>query len=268
MKIRLNRFPGGRHKALTMSYDDGVPQDKRLIELFDKHGIKGSFHLNSGTFGSTYGNGRIAADEIADVYKNHEISIHSLTHPFLETLSDTDLIYEIEQDRKNLEDIAGYPVRGMSYPYGTYSDRVLATLNFLGVQYSRTVNSTGNFSIPEKFLEWGPTCHHKGATEELSNRFLNEANWEKPSLYYVWGHSYEFDNDNNWNLIEDFCKLVSGKPEVWYATNIEVFDYVTAMRNLKFSLNRDLVYNPSALSVWISVDNESVEIKPGATVKL
>ena len=43
-------FPGGKHKALTMSYDDGRTQDRRLIEIFNQNGIKGTFHLNSGLF--------------------------------------------------------------------------------------------------------------------------------------------------------------------------------------------------------------------------
>ena len=41
-------FPGGRHKVLTMSYDDGRQEDYRLVELFNKHGIKGTFNLNAG----------------------------------------------------------------------------------------------------------------------------------------------------------------------------------------------------------------------------
>ena len=41
------RFPGGKAKALTLSYDDGVRQDKKLIEIFNKNGIKGTFNVNS-----------------------------------------------------------------------------------------------------------------------------------------------------------------------------------------------------------------------------
>ena len=39
-------FPGGKHKVLTMSYDDGKIHDRRLIALFNKYGIKGTFHIN------------------------------------------------------------------------------------------------------------------------------------------------------------------------------------------------------------------------------
>ena len=41
----------GKNKALTFSYDDGVTQDKRLIEIFNKYGLKATFNLNSELLG-------------------------------------------------------------------------------------------------------------------------------------------------------------------------------------------------------------------------
>ena len=41
-------FPGGKHKVLTLSYDDGKVQDRRLVKIFNKYGIKATFNLNSG----------------------------------------------------------------------------------------------------------------------------------------------------------------------------------------------------------------------------
>ena len=43
-------FPGGLKRALTLSYDDGVEQDVRLIEIMNRHGLKGTFNLNSGAY--------------------------------------------------------------------------------------------------------------------------------------------------------------------------------------------------------------------------
>ena len=36
----------GMKKALTFSYDDGVTQDIRLIEIFNKYNLKATFNLN------------------------------------------------------------------------------------------------------------------------------------------------------------------------------------------------------------------------------
>ena len=133
MKIRFEYYPGGKKKALTMSYDDGQIHDLRLVEIFNKYGIKGSFHLNSANLDDA--NGRfLTSHQVATVLEGHEVSAHSLTHPFLERISDEELVNEIVEDRKNLEAICGYPVRGMSYPFGTYTPEVIAKLRMLGIQ--------------------------------------------------------------------------------------------------------------------------------------
>ncbi|MEJ0000406.1 MAG: hypothetical protein WDO13_15365 [Verrucomicrobiota bacterium] len=54
-------------------------------------------------------------------------------------------------------------------------------------------------------------------------------------LLYVWGHSYEFDRDKNWELIEQFGAKVGGRDDIWYATNIEIVDYCEALRRVEFS---------------------------------
>ena len=146
---------------------------------------------------------------------------------------------------------------------------VVEALKNLGIVYSRTTASDDWFGLPKDFMTWHPTTHHKNRLMELCTSFLNMRNTIKwPALFYVWGHSYEFSNDNNWDLIEEFCKTVSGQPDVWYATNIDIYYYVTAMRALVFSCDNSLVYNPSAIDVWIGVDGQAVKVSAGSAVKL
>ncbi len=85
---------------------------------------------------------------------------------------------------------------------------------------------------------------------------------------YVWGHSYEFTRDNNWELMEDFCRMAGGRGDIWYATNIEIVDYMKAAGNLKFTIDENLVYNPNAQSVWIQADEAFHEIPGGKTVEI
>ena len=93
-----------------------------------------------------------------------------------------------------------------------------------------------------------------------------------PMLFYLWGHSYEFDrNDggNSWERIEEFCKLMGGRSDIWYATNIEIIDYLQAVTGLLYTASADSVYNPSAQSVWLIIDgNRIVEVKGGQQTKL
>ena len=265
MNISFIYYPQGKKKALTMSYDDNQVFDRRLVEIFNKYGIRGTFHLNSGTLD---GDIFIKASEVSELYKGHEISAHSLTHPYLTGLPVDMAVSEMVEDRRRLEALAGYPVRGMSYPFGAYSDDVIAALPACGIEYSRTVYSHGGFQLPENFLTWHPTCHHGQNLMDKANAFINHASWAKMPLLYVWGHSFEFERENNWELIEEFCKFVSGNESVWYATNIEIMDYIKAVRGLRFGVDCKVVSNPSATPVWIGVDCEPVKIGAGETVTL
>ncbi|WP_039767468.1 polysaccharide deacetylase family protein [Caldicellulosiruptor sp. F32] len=258
-------FPGGRSKALTMSYDDGQVYDRKLVSLFNEYGIKGTFFLNSANLGKDI---FVLPDEVSKLYRGHEVGIHAKTHPFLDSIPLESIIEEIIEDRKYLETLVGYPVKGMSYPYGVYNEEVVKILPSLGIEYSRTVNSTYSFHIPTNFLVWNPTCHHKQDLLEITKRFLETENKKHLQLMYVWGHSFEFERENNWKLIEDFCKMVSKTTSVWFATNIEIVRYIKALRMLEFSVKRDIVYNPSAISVWLSVNGRTVEVKGGEIVEI
>ncbi|MTI59691.1 MAG: polysaccharide deacetylase [Firmicutes bacterium] len=263
MEISFSYYPEGKKKALTMSYDDGQIYDRKLVEIFNRYGIKGTFHLNSGKLDS---GPYLTSSEISSLFKGHEIAVHSLNHPYLTMIPKEVLVKEIIEDRKRLEDLVSYPVRGMSYPFGDYNQELLKALPAFGIDYSRTVQSSGCFMLPDDFLTWYPSCHHDQNLMDRFEEFQNSKPWEKMPLFYIWGHSFEFARNDNWDLIKEFCKLISGLDSVWYATNLEIMDYIKALRNLKFSAEQSLVYNPSAISVWIGVEGEAVEIKSGQTV--
>lgn len=258
-------YPEGKFKALTMSYDDGRKADERLVSIFNKHGIKGTFHINAGLLGSS---DRLNAGEAAKLYEGHEISAHTLTHPTIVRVPREQLVHEIMEDRKQLETIAGYTVRGMSYPNGSYNSKIKDMLPHLGIEYARVVQTSGGFGLPDDWLEWKGTCHHNQNLMKHAEDFA--ALFKKQHLYlmYVWGHSYEFDNDNNWDVIERFCEYIGGRDDIWYATNMEIVDYFKAYEQLKFSASLDFVYNPTAKSIWLSVDGSIVEVQGGSTVKL
>lgn len=268
-------FQNGCTKVLTLSYDDGVEQDRRLVDIFNKYGLKATFNLNSGIQSRNCfwnDNGiiirRMDAAGIEDLYNGHEVAVHGLTHPFLDKIPREMIITEVFDDRKGLEKLFEYPVRGMAYPFGTYNNTVLEVLKTCGIEYSRTVKSHGKFELPENFLEWHPTCHHSDSRlMELAKEFV-DTQFESMSLFYVWGHSYEFDVRGNWSIIENFCKFVSRRNDIWYATNIEIYDYLKAAGSLKFSADCSIVYNPSATKLWLRAGDKATLVKPGETVKM
>jgi len=266
----------GKSKVITFSYDDGVVQDIRLIEIFNKYGLKGTFNINTGLYLPESEErerfyGRMKLSESQKLYSDsgHEVAVHALSHPFLEQLKDDEILEEILSDRKNIETQYKTIARGMAYPYGTYNDRVIELLHSSGICYSRTTKNTNKFSLPEKWLELHPTCHHRNPDlMSLAERFVNESpgcdNW----MFYVWGHSYEFDDNNNWEVIEKLAEYISFKDDVWYATNIEIYDYIKAYENLITSVDKRTVYNPAVIDVWFMQDGKMYCVHGGETISL
>lgn len=263
------RFPKGLKKTITLSYDDGVTADLKLIEILNKHGLKGTFNTNCAMFGQGK---RLSENDFISAVKNggHEAAIHGYTHPFLEQLSPIEATLEIIKDREALEKATGEIIRGMAYPYGTFNDTVVEILKNCGIAYSRTVVSTENFDIPTDWLRMPATCHHNNKRlNELCKNFLENSSEERaPLLFYLWGHSYEFDNNNNWNVIEEFCEKMGGRDDIWYATNIEIYDYIQAYNSLIFSLGMKKCKNPTATDVYFRWNKADYCVKGGEEIIL
>lgn len=269
MTFHLMLFPGFKNKAFTMSYDDGVRQDVRLIEIMQKYGLKGTFNLNSGLM---QGGIRLTPEEIYDVYiqSGNEVAVHGVKHHSLPSLTDTQIVEEIFSDRKALEKLTGGIVNGMAYPNGPFDDRVIDVLKKCGILYARTVVSTHDCYIRDDWLKMPATCHHNDEKLfELIDVFLSDNSkeifWRKnPRLFYLWGHSYEFDNDNNWDRIESVAKKVGKRDDIWYATNGEIVRYVEAYKALVYSADGSSVYNPSAVDLYIrTFDDKQVVVPAG-----
>lgn len=273
--IVKNCFPGGLRKAVTFSFDDGVRQDLRLMEMFRKYGIKATFNLNSGLSGKEHDweyrgihVSRLSPEEIRESYGGFEIAVHTVHHPDLTVLSAEGVIQEVFQDRQALEALAGYPVRGMAYPYGTCSEDLTGLLRSLGICYSRTVKSTHAYGFPEDYLAWHPTCHYmEQDAPKLADQFLTMDS-DRLSLFYLWGHSYELDGNDNWELMEEFCRKFGTAKDVWRASNMEIYLYMEALDRLVVSCDQKILFNPSAQDLWVTADGRPVKIEGGKTVRL
>ena len=229
----------GKKKALTLSYDDGTIHDRRFIDLLKKYDIPCTFNIISGVlkderFEVDYSETPIedhkwvivAKDEVAEVYKDHEVASHTLTHPNLLEVSDEDIKKEVSEDRKILQELTGQEVTGFAYPYGAWDDALCKKLADLGIVYARNVLETHEFGIPENFLSWRPTCHHDDPElMNLAKKFVESDN--EGDLFYLWGHTFEFYINNNWEVIEKFFEYISQyKDQIWFATNIDIYNYV------------------------------------------
>ena len=272
----IMRFPGGLPKALTLSYDDGVEQDEKLIGIAEKYGLKGTFNINSGCFPPedvNYAPGtihrRMPLKRLKEVYakSSWEIAAHAYTHASLVGLPANAAAEEVLRDRKELEEIFGTVVRGFAYPFGAFDEQSAAVLKSCGICYARTVNSTHDFHLPKDWLRMPVTCHHNDPRlMELAERFVGTKDWWDPMLFYLWGHSYEFEACGNWDVIERFAETAGGKPDIWYATNIEIYDYCSAFSRLVFNTAMTVCANPSACDLWFAYGRKEVHVPAGQTV--
>lgn len=288
------RFPGGVAKAVTFSFDDGSCQDIWLCGLMKEHGLKATFNLNMGLlppsedfdfssldtaiFPCKDTQHRMTISQIESTFKGSgmELATHGWTHSEYPLLDSANIAYDILRDRCALEKIMGEPVHGHAYAQGDFDDKTIEVLQNCGIVYGRTAWFTNDFFLPDDFMRWRPSVQYLDENVfDLCDKFLSFK--PGPAVYfpetrakllYIFAHSYEFTMHNNFDRMEQVARKVAGKSDVWYCTNIEYYNYDKAFRSLDFNLDRTVVHNPSAISVWVYANGKTVEIPSGKTVEL
>lgn len=285
MRYRFLRFPRGLYKAVTLSYDDGCKADIRFSETIGSYGLKCTFNINSGYIAEKEGEWHLTREQIKKylIDTGNEIAVHGKYHCAPGMQLPIDGIRDALDCRLELERDFGKIIRGMAYPdcgitrfeNGAEYSSIKHYLTDLGIVYSRTLaGDNDRFELPSDWHSWMPTAHHSNPDLfKYIDKFLNTPMTDylaaqRPRLFYLWGHSYEFDENNNWDLLEEICNGLSGKTDVWYATNIEIYDYVSAYRSLIFSADGSIVYNPTLITVWFTVDGELYSVKSGETLNV
>lgn len=230
-------------KILTFSFDDGVTQDERFIEILDKYGLKCTFNLNSELLGKEghliidgqrISHNKVSPERVRKLYKNHEVAAHTLTHPNLTALEPDEAVRQVEADREKLSTLVGYEVRGFAYPCGgVNSNKAVGELikNRTSVEFARTIVHSYSFDLQENMYLFNPTvslAKNKEKTLELCERFI-KCEPDDIQLFYIWGHSYELDLDNGWEFFEKVCRLLSGRDDILYCTNSDAFDYIKSV---------------------------------------
>lgn len=241
-------------KYFTLSFDDGLEQDKRLIELLKEYKMQCTFNLNGGLFGQrgrvarigdigfmdlsedarirralfkTSTHDRIPQDEIKDVYEDFEVASHAYRHELVSRLKAEQIIASLEQDRIVLSRILQKEVTGFAYPGGFSSKIAEECLRKMGFLFGREALSSHSFTWPENPFRYRPTCSHKDKNVfDLINDFLAAKPQNENLLFMMWGHSYEFDYETkncSWDHIRRVFEKIAGHSDVVYCTNSEVF---------------------------------------------
>ncbi len=287
MKYRFLAFPEGKQKCVTFSYDDAVIQDLKLAQLFCDYGVKGTFNVNSTLLGQKGNNSDFLTPEAFKagvIDKGHEVACHGAMHIASGACDKTTALRDAFFGRRDIEEMFDMIIRGMAYPdsgitqfnNGNDYQSVKNILTYSGIVYSRTLGGDNNrFDLPTDFHAWMPTAHHDNPKlfewiDEFNAIKYHESIEKRnsPRLMYIWGHSYEFDKRNNWDRMEEILKKLSGREDTWYATNIEIYDYVKAYESLHFSVDGARVFNPSGKTVWFTENCKIYKIEPNESLKI
>ncbi len=282
MAYRFLRFPDGKAKAVTFSYDDGCRDDVRMAQTLTEYGIKCTFNI---TQTDPDGKTRLSPEEINNLIlsKGHEVAVHGFCHRAEGTLRPVEGIQDVLECRKNLEKTFRRIIRGMAYPdsgiirffNGASYPSVKNYLTELDIAYARTLGGDNDsFMLPCDWHAWMPTAHHiNEKVFEYIDKFLEistdadiYAAARYPRLFYLWGHSYEFERNKDWDRLDKICEKLSVKDDIWYATNIEIYDYVKAYESLIYSADGSMIYNPTRYTVWFDYDKKLYSIASGETL--
>ena len=259
-------YPDGKAKAFNVTYDDGVLQDIRFVELLNKYNLKGTFNLNSGLmeneFEWIHENGcvvkRLSKDKAVSLYQGHEIASHTLTHPYMDNLSESEILYELQSDKANLEELFGREIKGFAVPFDYYSELIESCVKRCGFEYARISEERHSFVPQNDYYKWKATVFHTDSELlNLTQQFL--ATDEELALFQIVGHSYDLDIENLWDRIESIFFEIYSQKNILPMTTIEIIEYLQAMD--KVEITESYIKNTSNIDLWFSVDGTPFEVR-------
>ena len=263
-------YPQGKTKAFNITYDDGVLQDVRFVELMNKYGLKGTFNLNSGLmeteFEWTHKNGmtvkRLPTSVVAELYQNHEVASHTLTHPYLSSLTEAEVMEEMARDKENLERLTGKPVLGFAGPFHHWGPMIVECAKRCGFVYARNAEERYCYAPPEEYYYWSAGSYQimSGFRDFVEGFFHAD---EELALCQIVGHTYDLDVEGMWDYMESVLKRMAEDESILSMTNLELVRYLKAMRSA--SITAEEIKNPSDLSLWFEKDGKVICVQPGET---
>lgn len=261
-------YPGGKQKVFNISYDDGIEQDVRFVELLNRYGLKGTFNLNSGLmkqeFVWTHECGlqikRLPESSVTGLYAGHEVASHTYSHPYMDDYTEAEILKELGADRFFLEQLFGKKVTGYATPFYFYSDLLEKCIQESGFEYARISEKSNDFSVPEDFYHWrGSKFHWDADLEEFLDRFLQTD--QELAMCQLVGHSYDLDVFDMWDRMERICRKVGNADDVWPATHIQIVRYLRSMEQAEITTS--CIVNHGAETLWFAINGETISIEPG-----
>ena len=223
---------------VTTSWDDGTIADLRLAELLEKYGIKGTFYI-----ATSLSDNPLPNKDILALDKNFEIGAHTVNHADLITVSLPEAEIEIKDSKIHLEDLLGHNISMFCYPYGRYNDTIKKIVKDSGFIAARTCDP-GGFNLPADPYQWHTNLLISNGSPLMALKICRRfrlwktsalMDWESRAklvfdlglknggIYHIYGHSSEYEENNQWDKLERVFIHISKREGVRYMTNGEIF---------------------------------------------
>ncbi|HNX68865.1 MAG TPA: polysaccharide deacetylase family protein [Candidatus Omnitrophota bacterium] len=122
-------------RKVAMTFDDGYQDNyERVFPVLKGHGFAGTFFVTPGDVGKE---GFMTWDMLKEMARTPslEIGSHTLYHKPLGDIPEKEAWESIVASKKILEDRLGKEVRGISYPSGSFNDKILEMVRGAGYVY-------------------------------------------------------------------------------------------------------------------------------------
>lgn len=261
-------YPYGKPKAFNITYDDGVVQDIAFVALLNELGIPGTFNLNSQLmqeeFQWTHPCGaairRLPPETVRYLYDGHEVASHTLTHPYMTNLSREEILYQLRQDKENLEALFGQEVWGFAVPFDHYDNTIRQCVIEAGFLYGRNSEQSLSFAPQTDRFSWSTTVYHiNPVMNSLFRQFLETE--QELALFQIVGHSYDLETEHLWDDVEAILRAVRSRDDILPMTHLDIVRYL--MDQEQVVISGHCIENRSPREVWLEIDGQVTAVGAG-----
>ncbi len=241
--------PGSARDAgyVTISVDDGHPLDIRTAELFTSYGIAATFYVPARNPERRV----LTPPQLREIAQHFEVGSHTLNHLPLTTVTRERAWLEISEGKAWLQDVLGKPVTSFCYPRGKYTRGIVDMVERAGFVGARTC-AFNRTDFPDNPYRFGVStqAHNHGRGIQMRHALLErnfqgalnfvkvyraETNWEnhfrmaldeaetKGGVAHLTMHSWEIDENGDWEKFEEALKMIAQRPKLIRVTNGELY---------------------------------------------
>ena len=212
-------------KYFIFSIDDGTIYDKKVIDIFNRYHIKGTFNLNSGLGDFVWYLGdmpirRLRLEDNSSLYDGHEVASHSLTHPHMTQCPGEEIVRQVGEDINNLKSIFNRDIHTFAFPFHDSDMRCIDIIRHIhNIDVIRISDEDKLFRFPSDLYHVKITSLNILEAVNLVDDFIKD---DKAELFVFVSHAYDFEVNNTYDKLEKLCQKVTSNKDIKIITMSEL----------------------------------------------